>query len=1025
MSEVHTVGAHEEDDVGRAPDLAAGEQALSRKASEPEDEPRLSQATLLPSRSRRNTEKSLPPTPATSSPLTANFDQTASPRADEPMPSIDGRPSQQSIRPSSRDLYSAYQPKVKVGPRPSIDSVGRSNSLDIAGRANQFRPISTLPASVRMPARKAVPTRPKSQHAQASTPNGLSSKASHTSPTPNVPSLQIDRPHPGVVHFPPASPHINNEPKSPGMTPEKRRLMKALQIRQKQMAAARRQAHGQGISPPPSSPAVGNDELVQGELPRSGGPSSNGTSKKDVDRALDEGGSRQSTIVPITEDQPEAVPMINSDVSPISVWEGKSTQPSSITDSEDTPTQNIIEAMSLLKDENETQPGTDSQDRAARSHHLVQAESWSSEERPSNVGSEDVNETAPANVYRGETQRDSQSQEVDATESPLNEPIINFAGHGKDGEPSTIGKSETLSDEQTADSTTDNTKSGVAPARETQTILVESNSKDTPNATASAVGKSETSAKAVSPTHVASTPEELPYTATATNSIVDFPVSEKIESNSRSLPVDVVEEQLDEKTPPTKVFDAPPPAAESLQGQNISVEYKEVGKCGSVSLPDQPSTTTSSVSVSNEKQKRRKGVIQPLERSSSAEISDEHFLSDDSFMEELKSATVQEAKPISVSKSPITPVFPRSSSSSDQRSEETAKAARIKATRSVSSPLDGSSSHEQLLLPSRVPTPVSPGSYPASPSPPIPALPQASQGAKKTGVSSGITQRIKALEKLSSRPSSPSQVIPAQPTPGSGSSFISFRKSSFRTPPKTSDGIPLRTNESNFPVSHPPTPSIPPTGFSTSPEGLVNYQVTSKSGKSRPESISVTAKIVRDPRKSISRPPSDPSEIQPLDLHRSPLMVRHQPADDNPPESPLRPPNPRFSSAKSCSSSSTEAPPSKRRDSFASRRSMTSRRGSEVDLPRSPSDGSLSTIDGVNQDKKDSRTSRLLKRMSNISSASRRSLAHALSPSRKEEPIIEHNEPMPEVAPSAAVDMGDVNIQFPDTLVYICSTRFK
>ena len=47
---------------------------------------------------------------------------------------------------------------------------------------------------------------------------------------------------------------------------------------------------------------------------------------------------------------------------------------------------------------------------------------------------------------------------------------------------------------------------------------------------------------------------------------------------------------------------------------------------------------------------------------------------------------------------------------------------------------------------------------------------------------------------------------------------------------------------------------------------------------------------------------------------------------------------------------------------------------------------------------------------------SRRSIAHALSPGPKEAPIIERQEPVQE-APSTSVDVGDVNVQFPDNLV--------
>ena len=145
-----------------------------------------------------------------------------------------------------------------------------------------------------------------------------------------------------------------------------------------------------------------------------------------------------------------------------------------------------------------------------------------------------------------------------------------------------------------------------------------------------------------------------------------------------------------------------------------------------------------------------------------------------------------------------------------------------------------------------------------------------------------------------------------------------------------------------------------------------------------------------------------------------------------PPLSPLKPPRPRFgryASTRSGSSSSNEQKlepsPNTRRESFASIRSKSSRAGSEVELPHTLSDSSLSgvaSLDGTQDEKKDSRRSRLLRRMSSISTMSRRSIAHALSPSPKQSPIIERQEPVQE-GPSTAVDVGDVNVQFPDTLV--------
>ena len=72
---------------------------------------------------------------------------------------------------------------------------------------------------------------------------------------------------------------------------------------------------------------------------------------------------------------------------------------------------------------------------------------------------------------------------------------------------------------------------------------------------------------------------------------------------------------------------------------------------------------------------------------------------------------------------------------------------------------------------------------------------------------------------------------------------------------------------------------------------------------------------------------------------------------------------------------------------------------------------------GTKEEKKDSRGKRFLKRMSGIASGSKRNYGSALSPGLKEASIIEHQEPA-EHAPSSTLDVGDLNIQFPDTLLW-------
>ena len=400
-----------------------------------------------------------------------------------------------------------------------------------------------------------------------------------------------------------------------------------------------------------------------------------------------------------------------------------------------------------------------------------------------------------------------------------------------------------------------------------------------------------------------------------------------------------------------------------------------------------------------------------LKRASTPENSEDHFLSDDSFMEELRSATVQEAKPISVSlsKSPIAPVFPRRPS--DLWLNEGGNNAR-----SVSNPVGHVQKEDQMDMSSPAPPPLSIRSFSASHHSGNVQPQQASAiMLKKIGVSSGISQRIKALEQLSSRPTSPSSqgqsgTNPAGPSPA----FVSFRKVTLKSPPQPkTDSSESMGSKILQKISSPSIPSPFGAAYPSHEGKSRNMQGESKPKKSQSDSISVTATILRDADANVA------------ELCRSPLVVEHQPGRKSPTQpSPLRPPRSRFASPRSVSSSSTErkseTPQATRRDSLASKRSMTSGRGgSEVDLSRSTSDTSVNGVnghDGSKEEKKESRKNRLFKRMSGISSASRRSIVQALNPSMKEGPIVEHHETLYE-APKVMAAFGDVNVQFPDTLV--------
>lgn len=1007
-------------------------------------------------RTTSNTDKALPPTPGD---IEVQKSHSTAPRSVledgdyKTRPSVEGRKSSQSARPSPRDLYDAYgyKQKVKYGPRPSIDSVGRSDNMD---RFNEFRPVSTLPAGLRMPTKKSTPppqpgqghARPQSQQTQRAFPKGLSSQ--ETLRAAPVTPIQIPDRNPSVVNNGLLTPaKTPAEAKSLKFTPEKKRLMKALQLRQKQLAAQQATNNPQ-IEEAPAEPQYTNfevDDSILGAIVD--------TSNPELD----------SNLVHVAVQDLSKEESRNVEASPISLpetCEGPSTQASSITDGEDIVAQkeqeqNATEEIAVLGDDGI--PSDDLYEDAVRQSVRPQrsapgldrlqvnqpVKDWAPKEVPNTARTHEPAQLAFGGVYEALTGQEN-TREIEhaalrddaqhtAATTPLNSekepPSEDSEDQGTGPRPSSVQTSPAVPDpaslpEEQYISTKPTGRRSLIPdtrqAKASEVVIMQQLEAPTTESNTKGHGAPQEFPLEIS---APSVEKMLPGSGAAgtyraaESQPKAFRERDGVSDQATSTSIEQVIPQ-EVPLPPTGEDEemSLDPQRTSSQAQTVSHQpAAELERQSMILLAQVNNVEATRPFISEvvsgqqaDRQLRRRGVLNPQKRVSSPEHSDEHFLSDDSFMEELKSATVQEAKPISVSRSPIKPAFSRSES--EQRLVDT-----IQPFRSISSPLNLPSKDEEVSSLTRVPNSSSSRSVSASQSlrpenqqlPPIP---------KKIGVSSGISQRIKALEQLSSRPTSPQSGAPSNT-----SQSITLRKISVRTPPGASD-----------PNSNLNSRSRPATGYpspSPSPEAVVkssSFISMTKANCSRPESVSVTATIVRDARNTPPEVPVNMSEPRAMELHQSPLVVEHQKMAP-PPLSPLKPPRPRYarhSSGRSGSTSSTEqkldAPQAARRDSFASMRSKSSR-ASEVEMPaRSLSDSSLmnglSSLDEIKEEKKDSKRNRLMKRMSSISTMSRRSIAHALSPSPKEAPIMERQEPMPE-APPTAVDVGDVNVQFPDTLV--------
>lgn len=449
---------------------------------------------------------------------------------------------------------------------------------------------------------------------------------------------------------------------------------------------------------------------------------------------------------------------------------------------------------------------------------------------------------------------------------------------------------------------------------------------------------------------------------------------------------------------------------------------KDIGAKPSIS--DNPQADTP-----DQNQKRR-NLVEPIKILSSPEASD--VSDDDSFVEELEHAKLEEAKPISVARSPITPIF---RNSSDRLSE---------VARAVSAPI-------QVATDSTAPTPEKPRTISGrsvSTSTALPPLPPApgdvgyALAAKKGTVSSGITTRIKALESFSRREvtGSPLQITPPQPiSQKSSPSIWSFKKRASLAQIRSN---PPNTSTSKLPPKQLPTPQPTLTAekMPTSPPRPWPQRTGSAPQVDAPmqkgDSISVTARIIRDPNQNSAELADNPSEPVPMNLHRSPLTVEHERSEPQAqsimssaastirPDS--RPTSPKVERSRfSFSSTRSSVPKLMTSDSMASRISQAGnqKKRTSGNVPLSPSDASSIAEDRP----KESRASRLMKRMSNLTGGSRRNIFNSLSPNGREQippaPIAERRESLTEQSSltdslSHVVDIGDVNVQFPDTLLW-------
>ena len=879
------------------------------------------------SESSSNLDKSLLAIPRNATPTRVSTDKPSEEYIWDGDLGSDRRQSSQSARPTTRDIFEGqlYTPKVKLGPRPSLD-YSRGHSSGSFTRSMEPRPVSTLPAGLTMPSRKSNMERPHTQHTFCPPRFIENARMHHFTPISKTPPTASDRPTSKAACVASIPTHAYLSEAKPSITtPEKQRLMKALQIRKKQMER-------KNIEVTPSAPR--STSSVDS-------PVAETEAQENTSKALDDGAKSDCISDALHPGVGDIGEGSNAD---------SSTSPASLHDTLD--------------------------ELSTKASSLAEPDESSIEQ----LGSEDL---VKANVRRpdDDTQlfRKEQANLEDCTVQDNRQSVVSEIYH-PDGNHDVLDEAYQ------------------------QSYL----------------------------------PNDASQTSELAGSTISHTQADTFLPHQIPLPVADKDEDLLLQTSPISPTLAPRSSVannsqaivdESLQTEGVNNPDKPVAI--SPESKTRPLTTDSTDSQNSERKARRRGPVEPIRIVSNADQSEENFLSDESFMEELQSATVQEAKPISVSRSPVTPLFPMSPRSiSISRSSDA-----FRLTRTSSNPLESGSSQRQNLLttdvidthysppkarPSetlspqravsspvdftamqaeRQLSPKSSGSIASRTISTSPTFmeqmdPVSASLSKRTGVSSLISQRIKALEKSSSSGSqAPSPTAVITPT------LVAKRKDSLSTSPTalSPSDTPLISNMWKARKDLPyPTPSPSPHGTIVSRKfgsNKVNRATTPIYKKSQPDSIAVAATVVQD------------------------AVPQHAPSKALKQSS-----RPKASSERSDSSISPEAKSdirsASRRNSVASKRSTSSRK-ENADVPpslsRSSSDGRAS-IDGFKEEKKESRKNRLFKRMSAITSTSRRNIAQALGSSVKEEPIVERHEP--DIKPSSVnIDFGDLNVQFPDTLV--------
>jgi hypothetical protein len=801
---------------------------------------------------------------------------TGAPRPSSPAKSFDDagrRNSSQSARP---DLYSysSYGKKVKLGPRPSLETGGRPRTSAGTGT---YRPVSSMPAGFKLSRKGSKRSQsqdkiPENDESSTIREEGAESAESADIATPGTATLNQEnrqassenepaRPHTSGGELPPvlsSEAYLkSNLPMMPPpltkqntMTPEKARLLKAMKLREKkkrtQLAEERSAAHERSE---PDTPGLASDSQRQGE------------DVKDL--------AESDELADKTEEHADGQLYLSQADSAIGI--DVSNDQSSIDTRTDSHLDSPTGALSDIGDSTKASSLSESTDETLQPDHL-QKDSPIVDE-PDDDGDIESGRVSIDDHDHGELDVEPGSQ--------VTEPVFTVE-QSAPSTPEVVISEDVIEDEEPGkapgdgllDSAVD-IATGEGSSDHPAALLI---SKFASTLAPKTSEKEPAPLESIAPSgDRAGTPEDTPTPAApgATPDSPQFrvPLSKFSTHEAKPLP-----------TTPTKtkspisfiVTSAPAPEDEATTHDK-----------GRAKEPDTEETGRASV---ESRRSKRRAFVEPirtdLDRDKDRFQTESDLSDDDELMEELQSATLEQAKPMRVSKSPIAPAFPimspkRPNTGLSATSIDSNGHPSQSAVRTVSNPVRGS-----LLSPTDVAT--TSARTVSSGAAFLHKITQQTSSAdlrpKSGKIGSSISQRIKALERLSSSTGG-SDAGHNKERPSS--TFFSVRKTSPRGEPTRSPSVLSRASA----ALQGTTPS-PPESRESSPEtgryprdrsgsmaSRLSMFETGNAPRGRPESIQVTARIVRDPTQPFAKmaePKTDPSDYSPLNLKQSPLVVDHQ-----------------------------------------------------------------------------------------------------------------------------------------------------